>query len=122
MARATGVAKRDFQPMSDDIPPQIKKMNMVIPILMHFCSFISKWGVASRMKPHIDVINDVKPFQTVCRTFLTSSNQTSRYKLKCIRLCVGVTQCLVLVFKRVFKRVLQSSHLREELIVLLCLV
>ena len=39
--------------ISDDIPPQIKILNMVIPILMHFCSFVSKWSVASRIKPHV---------------------------------------------------------------------
>ena len=38
-----------------------------------------------------DVINDVKLFPTVyhriyCRKFLTLSNQTSRYKSKCIRM------------------------------------
>ena len=40
-----------------------------------------------------DVINDVKLFLTVyhricCRKFLTLSNQTSHYKLKCIRIIV----------------------------------
>ena len=52
-----------------------------------------------RCKPHkparhpkkCDVINDVKLFPTVygriyCRKFLTLSNQTSRYKLNCIRI------------------------------------
>ena len=52
-----------------------------------------------RCKPHkgvchptkCDVINDVKLFQTVyrriyCRNFLTLSNQTSRYKCKCLRI------------------------------------
>ena len=27
--------------ISDDIPPQMKILNMAIPILMHFCSFLS---------------------------------------------------------------------------------
>ena len=27
--------------ISVDIPPQVKILNMVIPILMHFCSFLS---------------------------------------------------------------------------------
>ena len=27
--------------ISDDIPPEMKILNMVIPILMHFCSFVS---------------------------------------------------------------------------------
>ena len=34
-----------------DIPPQIKILNTVIPILMHFCSFVSNWSIASRIKP-----------------------------------------------------------------------
>ena len=59
--------------ISDDIPPNI--LNMVIPILMHFCSL-------ERCKPHnavrhlmkCDVINDVKLLPTVyhriyCRKF-----------------------------------------------------
>ena len=74
---------------------------MVIPILMHLCSFVSK---LKRCKPHkaarhptiCDVINDVKLFPTVyhriyCRKFLTLSNQKSRYtcyKSKCIRIVV----------------------------------
>ena len=30
----------------DDIPPQMKNLDMVIPILIHFCSFVSNWCVA----------------------------------------------------------------------------
>ena len=76
--------------ISDDIPLQMKILNMVIPILMQFCSLISNWSVASSIKPHKgvrhqmkrDVINDVQLFPTVyrriyCRKFLTLSNQTS---------------------------------------------
>ena len=83
--------------ISNDIPPQIKILNMVIPILMHFCSFFSNWSVARCTMPHIiqqtkcDIINDVKLFPTVyrridCRKFFMLSNQTSRYKSKCIRM------------------------------------
>ena len=58
-----------------DIPPQMKILNMVIPILMHFSFF-------ERCKPHnaarhlmkCDVIYDVKLLPTVCN-FLTLSNQ-----------------------------------------------
>ena len=39
--------------ISDDIPPQMKILNMVIPILMQFCSLSSNWSVASRIKPHV---------------------------------------------------------------------
>ena len=38
---------------SNDMHPQMKLLNMVIPILIHFCSFVSNWSVASRIKPHI---------------------------------------------------------------------
>ena len=33
--------------ISDDIPPQMKILNMVIPILMHFCSFVANRSVAT---------------------------------------------------------------------------
>ena len=72
--------------ISDKIPPQMKILNMVIPILMHFYSLVSNWIGASRIKPHkgvrhptkYDVINDVKLFPTVyhriyCPKFLTLS-------------------------------------------------
>ena len=36
--------------ISDDRPPQMKILNMVIPILMHFCSFVSNGSVTSGMK------------------------------------------------------------------------
>ena len=59
--------------ISDDIPPQIKILNMVIPFLMRFCHLVSNWSVASHIKPHkgvrhqmkCDVINDGKLFLTV---------------------------------------------------------
>ena len=60
-----------------------------------------------RCKPHkaashrtkCDVIDDVKLFTTVyhriyCRKCLTLSNQTSRYKSKCIRIRIGSLRCL----------------------------
>ena len=82
--------------ISDDIPPQMKILNMVIPILILFCSFVSNWRVASHKKAArhsriCDVINDVKLFPTVyrsicCGKFLMLSNQTSPYKSKCIRI------------------------------------
>ena len=91
-----------YERISDDIPPpQMKMLNMVIPNLMHFCSF--KLECCKRHKvarhPHKvachptkgDVINDVKLFLTVyrsiyCRKFLMLFNATLRYKLKCIRI------------------------------------
>ena len=58
---------------------------MAIPILMDFCSFVSNCSTASRK------IDDVQLFPTVyhriyCRKFLTLSNQTSCFKIKCIRM------------------------------------
>ena len=71
--------------ISDDIPHQMKNLNMVNPILMHFFQFRFKYECC---KPHnatrhlmkCDVINDVKLFPTVyrriyCRKFLTLSNR-----------------------------------------------
>ena len=66
---ASQAVKRDFLTyISDDIHPQIKILNMVIHILMHFCSLASNWSVESCVKPKCDVINDVKLFQTVYRS------------------------------------------------------
>ena len=39
--------------ISDDIPPKMKILNMVIPILLHFCSFVSNLSVASCIKSHV---------------------------------------------------------------------
>ena len=88
--------------ISDDIPPQIKLLNMVIPILMHYGSFHSNWSVAAHHPTKCGVINDIKLFPTVyrriyCRKFLTLSNQTSRYKIKCIRMHFNATLKLVIV-------------------------
>ena len=46
--------------LSDDIHPQIKNLNMVIPILMCFYSLASNWSVASRIKPHKGVYHPIK--------------------------------------------------------------
>ena len=66
--------------------------NMVIPILMQFCNFISIWSVASRTSSNkCDIINDIKFFPTVyrriyCHKFFMLSNQTPRYKNKSINM------------------------------------
>ena len=84
--------------ISDDIPPQMKILNMVITILMHFCSFVSNWSVASLIMPdviqrNVTLIMTSKCFLQYiagyCRKCLTSSNQSSRYKSKCIRNVCG---------------------------------
>ena len=49
--------RRDFQ--SDDIqslPPQMKIVNLIISILMHFCSFVSNWAL--QVATICDVFND----------------------------------------------------------------
>ena len=79
----------DFIPYN--LPPQMKLLNMVIHILMYFCSFVSNWGEAAHYPTKCDIINDVKVFQTVysrlyCCKFLTLSNQTWHYKMMCIRI------------------------------------
>ena len=76
--------------ISDNIPPQVKILNFVIPILMHFCSFVSNWNVARGMSSSkCDEINDVKLFPLVnclmhSRKFFRLSNQMSDYISKCI--------------------------------------
>ena len=72
--------------ISDDVSPQMKILNKVIPIPMHFCSFISILSVTCHHQTKRDVINDVKLFPTVYRRIFTLSNKASRYKSKCIRM------------------------------------
>ena len=83
--------------ISNDIPPQIKILNVVVPILMHFCNLVSncKPHIAARHPMKCDIINDIKLFPKVyrriyCHKFLMLPNQTSRYKSKCIRMKVIV--------------------------------
>ena len=90
--------------ISDDIPPQMKNLNIVIPILMYFltiniekmhCFFSAKRERHQRRKTRrypitSDVAHDVG-FPTVYRRInrrkvLMLSNQTSRYIFKCIRM------------------------------------
>ena len=119
--RGSGAVKRVFQRIYDDIPPQMKSLNIVISILMHFCSFVSNWSVASHIIAHhllkCDVINDIMLFPTVyptvyCRIytlkFSTLSIQKSRYKSKCIRIfydffCGRLTSFKINFFKKLFR-------------------
>ena len=50
---ASGAINWISEHISDDIPPQMKILNMVIPILMHCYSLVSNWCVASRTKAYI---------------------------------------------------------------------
>ena len=79
--------------ISDDIPPQMNILNMVIPILMHFFSYVLNWSIASRIKLHVIQRNVTKfmmsnYFGQYCPKVLMLSNQTSRYEIKCIRITV----------------------------------
>ena len=104
--------------ISDDIPPKLKILNMVIPILMSFYSLVSNWSIASRIKPYksvrfqmkCDVIDDIKLFPTVypriyCRKFLTISNQTLRYKNKGI---------IIMVFHALMLNMSRERMLKSE--------
>ena len=52
--RASGAVKRDFRTyIRRYTPPPMKILNMIIPILMHFCGFVSNWSAASRIMPHV---------------------------------------------------------------------
>ena len=56
--------------ISNDIPPQMKILNIVISILMHFCSFVlnlklCKLHKAACRPTKCDIINDVEQFSTV---------------------------------------------------------
>ena len=68
----------------DDIPPQMKILNMVIPILMYFCRFVSNCSVASRIT--LCVIQQNVTLLMTSNKFLTLSNQMLSYKSTCIRM------------------------------------
>ena len=99
-----------------DIPLQIKILNMVIPISMQFCSFVLNWsGSPAKSRTSPNVINDVKLFPTVyrriyCCNFLTLSNQTSRYKIKCLE--INVVCLLGTVWDNLF--FFYSEHLSHK--------
>ena len=80
--------------ISDDIPPQMKILNTVIPILMHFCSLSSNSSVASRTSSNEVTSSYFRQYiagYTVAN-FLTLSNHTSRYKSMCIRIIMVKSQ------------------------------
>ena len=62
-----------FDCICDDIPLQMKVLNMVIPNLMHFCSLISNWSAATHINPYViakcDIINGINLFPTVCMIY-----------------------------------------------------
>ena len=44
---SSGAVKVISNRISEDMPPLMKIFDMVIPILMHFCIFVSNWSIAS---------------------------------------------------------------------------
>ena len=89
------ISKRTF----DNIPTQIEFLNMVIPIIMQFSSFVSKWSLASHINLHV-VQQNVTLLMTSnwihCGKFFMLSNQMSCYKSKCIRLLITEVLSLTL--------------------------
>ena len=83
--RASGAKKVISDLISDDMPPQMKIVNMDIPIQPRLEFERCKPQKAARHPTKCDVFNDVKLFPTVYRCHNFLSNQTSRYKSKCIR-------------------------------------
>ena len=39
--------------ITDDIPPKMKILNKVIPMLMHFCSVTSIWSITDGVNLHV---------------------------------------------------------------------
>ena len=78
----SGVVKPDFRTFIRQHTSPNENLNTVIPILMHFCNFVTKrcnTHNAARHPMKCDIINDIKLFPTVygriyCRKFLTLSN------------------------------------------------
>ena len=96
--RASGAAKRDFRTYIQRHTSPNENFEYGYPHSNALLEFELK---CERCQPHragrqptkCEVINDVKLFPTVyrriyCRKILTLSNQTSRYKVKCIRIVV----------------------------------
>ena len=96
--RASGAVKRDFRTYIRRYTSPNENFEYGYPHSNALLQFDLK---LERCKPHKaarhqtkgDVIDDVKLFPTVyrriyCRKFLTLSNQTSRYKRKCIRIII----------------------------------
>ena len=84
--------------ISDDIPHQMKILNMVIPILMCFYNLVSNWSVASCIKPLKGVRHPTKKTisdsisQDILSQIFDLSNQMLRYKSKCVRMYIFYLQ------------------------------
>ena len=84
--RASGVVNVISERKSDHIPPKMKRLNMVVPILMRFYSLVLNWSVASCIKPHRSVRHPTKCFVINVQLFPTVHRRMSGYKSKCIRI------------------------------------
>ena len=94
--RASGAEKRDFQTYIRRYISPNENFEYGYPhsnALLQFALKVERCKLykTARHRTECDVIYDVKLFQIVyrriyCRKFLTLSNQTPRYKLKCIRI------------------------------------
>ena len=94
--RASGAVERDFRPYIRRYTAPNENFEYGYPhsneLLQFYLNFErSKSHQAACHLTECDVINGVKLFPTVyrriyCRKLLTLSNQTSRYKSKCIRM------------------------------------
>ena len=99
----SGAVKRDFRTYIQRYTSPNENVEYGYPHSYALLQFHLK---LERCKPHkaahhltkCDVTNDIKLFPTVyqriyCRKFLTLSNQTLRYKIKCIRISYLSKQC-----------------------------
>ena len=94
--RASGAVQRDIRTYIGQHTSPNENFEYGHPhsnALLQFCLELERWKPhkAARHPTRCDVINDVKLFPTVycriyCSKFLTLSNQTSRYKIKSIRI------------------------------------
>ena len=70
----------------------MKILNVVIPILMHFCSFVSNLSKAACHPTKCDIIKGQtisdSISQDILLQFFMLSNETSRYKSKCIKILI----------------------------------
>ena len=96
--RASGAVKRDFRTYIQRYTSPNENFEYGYPnsnALLQFSPKLERWKPhkTARHPTRCEVINDVKLFPTVyrriyCRKFLMLSNQTSRYKLMCIRMLI----------------------------------
>ena len=105
--RMSGAVKRDFRTYIRRYTSPKENFEYGYPqsnalLQFHLKLQSCKLHYAALHPTNCDIINDVKLFPTIyrrifCHKFLTITNQTSRYKSKCIRMYVVGTQKLHLI-------------------------